>query len=499
MGLVQGEAALLDQQGHGLANRCRADLTVCRQTWKVFAAAVRRYSELRPSQRFFRREPTDGGNIMSVLIGLVLLATAYTPQSLANRYREAKRKYDASYKNACFKHARAEEAADQLCASATSAEAVRCEENLMEAEAALRRAQWQQQALASRIARLERPVALAVDLETCGNPPCIWQIAVVVANSELQPTPSFEALVLPPSSALHTCPELPQSIDLSAARPFALVWRDLEAWLNQNVQADFRRVVWAAHNGKCFDFPILERHLAANGLAWRKNWRQFDTLVLAKELLSPPAYHGRHKLGNLYALATCGDVIENAHDALADAAALVLVWRYLAERSECSELAAAPSHTRPPSVGGTSFVALQRSLSRHGMAGWELEGREPPRLLQLTRGQRHQQHEEWQQADGTRYSYTNERLVPVEPVREPDLRRLCGVGPMTEHALNAEGIRTVAELQRWLEREAGDADAAGFEDLLSRTLWARGVQLPLEKVRSVVGAITARRLVCRFE
>ena len=422
--------------------------------------------------------------------------------SRVRQIRQAKRHLDAQYDIARCSWARAEEAAERLPASASSEEAIRCEERLVTVECALQSAKQDRQRFERDIALQLRPVALALDIETCGYPPSIWQLAVVVANSNYTPTPSFEALVRPPASALRAKGKraLPKHVDLSTARPFADVWHELEAWLDQNVQADLRRVVWAAHNGRTFDFPIIDQHLKTIDFKWRSNWHQHDTLEQASSLLSRSrAYSGTLKLGDLYTLATGGSELVNAHDALEDAAALVLVWRYLAERSECSGLASTPLPHRPPS-GGMDFAALQLSLSRHGKAEWELQkGYEPPELLEmdLTPGIRRRS-ETWRTAqladgpEGTNVSYTNMGLRPLETTRVTNLQQLSGVGVMTERALRAEGIRTIPELGDWFEREAGtNGDLATWEGRLSSTLQARGVCLPKEMVRGVVSQMAA--------
>jgi len=456
------------------------------------------------------RSAASRATIPLMLFALSLDATqAMSVQpSRVRQIREAKRRLDAKYDNVHCSWARAEEAAERLPASASTEEAIRCEERLVTAESALQRAEQRRQQferVERDIALQLRPVALALDIETCGYPPSIWQLAVVVANSNYTPTPSFEALVRPPASALRAKGKfaLPKHVDLSTARPFAEVWHELEAWLDQNVQADLRRVVWAAHNGRTFDFPIIEKHLKAIDFKWRSNWHQHDTLEQASSLLSRSrAYGGRLKLGDLYKLATGGSELVNAHDALEDAAALVLVWRYLAERSECFGLASTPllveaTKWRLPS-GGISFAALQLSLSRHGKAEWELQkGYDPPELLEmdLTPGIRSETWRTAQLADGpegTNVSYTNMGLRPLETTRVTNLQQLYGVGDMTERALREEGIRTIPELGDWFEREAGtNGDLATWEGRLSSTLQARGVCLPKEKVRGVVSQMAA--------
>ena len=119
-------------------------------------------------------------------------------------------------------------------------------------------------------------------------------------------------------------------------------------------RADQRRVVWCAHNGFTFDFPILDRHLEQHGFEWPKNWVRFDTLPLAKQLIPNKSFWrgdeaagqlpGRN-LGDLFTIATHGQQLENAHDAEADARALVTVWRWLAERANAAE-ADTPQDTR---------------------------------------------------------------------------------------------------------------------------------------------------------
>ena len=454
------------------------------------------------------RSAASRATIPLMLFASSLDATqAMSVQPSMRQIRETKRRLDANYDNARSLCVRAEEAAEQLPASASGEEAICYEKRLVAAESVLQSAKQRRKEFEGWIAQHMPPVALALDIETCGyrKSRSIWQLAVVVANSDYRPTPSFEALVRPPASALRAKGKfaLPKHVDLSTARPFAEVWHELEAWLDQNVQADLRRVVWAAHNGHRFDFPIIDHHLKAIDFKWRSNWYRHDTLEQAWSLLSRSrAYSGRLKLGNLYTLATGGSELVNAHDALEDAAALVLVWRYLAERSECFGLASTPllveaTKWRLPS-GGISFAALQLSLSRHGKAEWELQkGYDPPELLEmdLTPGIRSETWRTAQLADGpegTNVSYTNMGLRPLETTRVTNLQQLYGVGDMTERALREEGIRTIPELGDWFKREAGtNEDLATWERLLSSTLRARGVRLPKEKVRGVVSEMAA--------
>lgn len=180
--------------------------------------------------------------------------------------------------------------------------------------------------------------ALAFDLETTGldvNHCEIVQIAIVVANS--QRGARFSRLVLPDgdidpqASAVHGLTR--DSLEAAGATPFAEVWQECEAWLDETMKSSTRPLVWAAHNGNRFDRPILLRCVdrATGGSAClrspRASW--IDTLSLARSALPGRRWEGSqgpYTLGRLYEDAS-GRSLDGAHDALADAEALAVVWK----------------------------------------------------------------------------------------------------------------------------------------------------------------------------
>mmetsp|Transcript_41963 Transcript_41963/g.89584 ORF Transcript_41963/g.89584 Transcript_41963/m.89584 type:complete len:393 (-) Transcript_41963:272-1450(-) len=182
--------------------------------------------------------------------------------------------------------------------------------------------------------------ALAFDLETTGL--CvrtceIVQFAVVCTNSQQQPQPAFARLVLPErdvdpgAAAVHG--HTRDSLLAAGAQPFPLVWAECEAWLSATF-GPHRPLVWCAHNGQRFDAPILSRHLAETTpflpSLLPPRGHLIDSLALARHALAARRGPGSHTLGRLYADAT-GERLAGAHDALADAAALGVVWRWLVE------------------------------------------------------------------------------------------------------------------------------------------------------------------------
>ena len=53
------------------------------------------------------------------------------------------------------------------------------------------------------------------------------------------------------------------------AQPLATVWRECEQWVQATFEGS-RPLVWAAHNGRRFDEPILRRCVGELGVERRK-------------------------------------------------------------------------------------------------------------------------------------------------------------------------------------------------------------------------------------
>lgn len=88
-----------------------------------------------------------------------------------------------------------------------------------------------------------------------------------------------------------------------------------------------RGAVLVGHNNLCFDRPLIRRQLRENGLPMPDIIAEYDTLVLAHQLLPKSV---NHKLGTLCGLF--GIVNEAAHDALGDITATgKLLTRFLSD------------------------------------------------------------------------------------------------------------------------------------------------------------------------
>ena len=118
--------------------------------------------------------------------------------------------------------------------------------------------------LSASSSQQEYCAALAFDLETTGldlRTSEVVQIAIVIANSKRGAC--FVRKVLPEgqidpgASAVHGFTR--EALIADGAAPFATVWKECEDWLDETLQSSTRPLVWAAHNGKRFDFPILTR------------------------------------------------------------------------------------------------------------------------------------------------------------------------------------------------------------------------------------------------
>ena len=198
--------------------------------------------------------------------------------------------------------------------------------------------------LSASSSQQEYCAALAFDLETTGldlRTSEVVQIAIVIANSKRGAC--FVRKVLPEgqidpgASAVHGFTR--ESLIADGAAPFATVWKECEDWLDETLQSSTRPLVWAAHNGKRFDFPILTRcvnHVSGSTSALLRppRARFVDTLTLARESMprrTSDGHSGPYTLGSLYRAASRGASLVGAHDAMADAQALAHVWRWLVE------------------------------------------------------------------------------------------------------------------------------------------------------------------------
>jgi DNA polymerase III epsilon subunit-like protein/predicted flap endonuclease-1-like 5' DNA nuclease len=198
--------------------------------------------------------------------------------------------------------------------------------------------------LSASSSQQEYCAALAFDLETTGldlRTSEVVQIAIVIANSKRGAC--FVRKVLPEgpidpgASAVHGFTR--ESLIADGAAPFATVWKECEDWLDETLRSSTRPLVWAAHNGKRFDFPILTRcvnHVSGGTSALLRppRARFVDTLTLARESMprrTSDGHSGSYTLGSLYRAASRGASLVGAHDAMADAQALALVWRWLVE------------------------------------------------------------------------------------------------------------------------------------------------------------------------
>lgn len=328
--------------------------------------------------------------------------------------------------------------------------------------------------------------ALAFDLETTGldvRTNEIVQIAIVVANSNRGA--KFSRLVLPEgridpgAAAVHGLTRA--HLLEQGAQPFAQVWDECEQWLTDTLGSDTRPVVWAAHNGKGFDRPVLLRcvdelyrqraaeeagetapaqqpsPLQLSPLLRSPRAAWIDTLVLARKALPRRSRGsdglGPHTLSSLYRTASGGRTLEGAHDALADAEALACVWKWLVEHAgaDRESTAWAAEGLAGGSEGGEDDTKgglpspFQAHLQYHGYRLFEIFGqqhRTPSR-----RGRR--------AADGNTRSASPHRAAAGEGQMDAELAsllRVNGVGPVLARRLGAKGIGSYDELQARYER-----------------------------------------------
>lgn len=101
-------------------------------------------------------------------------------------------------------------------------------------------------------------------------------------------------------------------------------------------------VVFVAHNGAGFDYPLLMSEMCRNGMSPFLVLRDcgvthfFDSLVWCRENV-PPYYCSSYTLGNLHEIFV-DKKIENAHDALADCHALNAVMSRVCEKASLAEI-----------------------------------------------------------------------------------------------------------------------------------------------------------------
>ena len=335
----------------------------------------------------------------------------------------------------------------------------------------------------------EHVAALAFDLETTGldvRSNEIVQIAIVVANSRRGA--KFSALVLPEgpidpgASNVHGFTR--EVLIERGARPFAEVWAECEAWLAETLVSETRPLVWAAHNGNSFDRPILTRcvdeltmrnHASAPDAGApdagasppalspllrspRASW--VDTLQLARAALPNRRRAadglGPHTLGSLYRSASGGGSLAGAHDALVDAEALALVWRWLVE-----ETGADRESIEWPEASGTS--PFQDHLQYHG---YQLGGSTPkPRKVAAARARK-------VDAAATRSKARASSGggggggAGAGAGGDDEVTRVSGIGKVMAARLKGMGIASYSDLERVWQEEG--RDGASMKKKLSR-------------------------------
>ena len=297
--------------------------------------------------------------------------------------------------------------------------------------------------------RQEHVAALAFDLETTGldtRTNEIVQFAVVVANS--QKGLKYQSLVLPEgeidpgASAVHGLTR--EMLLASNARPFAEVWKECEDWLEHHLGSD-RPLVWAAHNGRGFDVPILTRCVSdSNGPLSSPRASFVDTLPMARVAL-PGRRRGAdglgpHTLGSLFRSATGGATLEGAHDALADAEALAVVWRWLVEEAGADKPSTAWAAARG---GSTRRSPFQDHLQYHGY-----------RMQEVLGGAEDEAKPSRARTNGpaAREARSKTSKGPASPpASDEELQSLMtvpGVGAYLAKRLYGQGIRTYEDLER---------------------------------------------------
>jgi len=308
----------------------------------------------------------------------------------------------------------------------------------------------------------EAVAGLSFDLETTGlliDKAEIVQLAIVCVNSKNGA--EFSRLVYPEgeidqgASDVHGWTKA--KLRAHGAVPFRDAWMECEAWMDATFNAT-RPLVWAAHNGRKFDRPILERcvrdALGAPSLALSgERAVHVDTLSMARAALPGRSGPGSYTLGRLHADADAGS-IEAAHDALADARALATVWQWLVTNH-----AAVDGEGATDEAGGRrSFQQyLQRTGYREEASVPSVSAR-PSTGRNLTRrgsGARNPvvDHVKSRQGKSSRgKSSPVEELIVSDDL---DVISFPGVGEKLAARLRSMGILSVGDLKRfWYERGA---------------------------------------------
>jgi len=112
---------------------------------------------------------------------------------------------------------------------------------------------------------------------------------------------------------------------------FCFIDRIVSGFASEEPTTEVDSVVFVAHNGKAFDFPILLHSLKRHDLfhLWEANSRYgltIDTLEMARKIFISGAKPSNNKLGTLYQFFT-GSILQNAHQAYHDVTALSAIFR----------------------------------------------------------------------------------------------------------------------------------------------------------------------------
>lgn len=130
----------------------------------------------------------------------------------------------------------------------------------------------------------------------------------------------------------------------------------LQEALDRLVEFTGPKPVWIAHNGKSFDFPILQGNAERVGLDFSRVEKQ-DSLAMARRVWPKP-----HKLGDLYAKYVSKEPFD-AHLAAADAVALaklVLAMPDAPARKAKTRRKAKTFDLLPGAVPGLGIMACRR-------------------------------------------------------------------------------------------------------------------------------------------
>lgn len=295
----------------------------------------------------------------------------------------------------------------------------------------------------------EAVAGLSFDLETTGlliGKAEIVQLAIVCVNSKNGA--EFSRLVYPEgeidqgASDVHGWTKA--KLRAHGALPFRDAWTECEAWIDATFNAT-RPLVWAAHNGRRFDRPILERcvldalgtpSLALSG----ERAVHVDTLAMARAALPGRSGPGSYTLGRLHADADAGS-IEAAHDALADARALATVWQWLVT-----------NHAAVDGEGAADEAGGRRSFQQYLQVTGYREGSSATPTPSTRRSLS-------KRARGARNPVVGQvSSTPVEGLvvsDDLDVISFPGVGEKLAARLRSMGIVSVGDLKRfWFERGA---------------------------------------------